>query len=142
MLNDVQENQAAINMYLFQSKLAKQPPSAAFPSPSGSAAVGGDKKKIGAPRRLIWGRGKKKKIGVPAAPQVVLSLPQGHEGSEYMLSFEIGQREGGFYSGRTDGQTDTQTDTQKHPVPYSNIDSLDYKVHARYNTIIFSVKYN
>ena len=26
-----------------------------------------------------------------------------------MLGFEIGQREGGFYSARTDGQTDTPT---------------------------------
>ena len=33
---------------------------------------------------------------------VSLKLPQGHEDSEYVLSFEIGQREGGFYSGRTD----------------------------------------
>ena len=27
---------------------------------------------------------------------------QGHEDSEYVLSFEIGQRESGFYSERTD----------------------------------------
>ena len=45
---------------------------------------------------------------------MVLKLPQDHEDSEYVLSFEIGQREGGFYSGRTD--------TQNHPVPHSNID--------------------
>ena len=38
---------------------------------------------------------------------MVLKLPQGHEGSEYVLSFEIGQREGGFNSARTDGETDT-----------------------------------
>ena len=38
---------------------------------------------------------------------MILKLPQGHEGSEYMLSFEIGQREGGFYSERTDRITDT-----------------------------------
>ena len=33
---------------------------------------------------------------------MVLKHPQGHKGSEYVLSFEIGQREGGFYSGRTE----------------------------------------
>ena len=33
---------------------------------------------------------------------MVFKLPQGHEDSEYVLSFEIGQREGGFYSARTD----------------------------------------
>ena len=38
-----------------------------------------------------------------------LKLLQGHEDSEYMLSFEIGQRESCFYDGRTDGHT--------HPVP-------------------------
>ena len=32
-----------------------------------------------------------------------------HEGSEYVLTFEIGQREGGFYSARTDRQTDRPT---------------------------------
>ena len=49
---------------------------------------------------------------------MVLQLPQGHEDSEYVLSFEIGHGEGGFYS----GQTDTQTDGHTHPVPYSIID--------------------
>ena len=38
---------------------------------------------------------------------MVLKLLHGHEGSEYVLSFEIGQLEGGFYSVRTDTQTDT-----------------------------------
>ena len=38
---------------------------------------------------------------------MVLKLPQGHEGSKYVLSFEIGQREGGFYSEQTDTRTDT-----------------------------------
>ena len=33
---------------------------------------------------------------------MVLRLPQGHEGSEYVLSFEIGQQVGGFCSARTD----------------------------------------
>ena len=31
-----------------------------------------------------------------------LELPQGNEDSEYVLSFEIGQQESGFYSERTD----------------------------------------
>ena len=44
----------------------------------------------------------------PILTQMVFKLPQGHEGSEYVLSFEIGQREGVFYSVRTD--------TQNHPV--------------------------
>ena len=34
----------------------------------------------------------KKKIGTPSAPQMVLKLLQGDEDSEYVLSFEIGQR--------------------------------------------------
>ena len=45
-----------------------------------------------------------------SAPHMVLQLPQDHDDSDYVLSFEIGQRKGGFYSTRTDGQT--------HPVPY------------------------
>ena len=52
----------------------------------------------------------KKKIGAPKVPPMVLRLPQGHEDSEYALSFEIGQWESGFYSERTDGQS--------HPVRY------------------------
>ena len=43
-----------------------------------------------------------KKLGAPSAPQMFIRLPLCHEGSEYVLSFEIGQREDGFYSGRTD----------------------------------------
>ena len=46
---------------------------------------------------------------------MVLRLPLCHEGSEYALSFEIGQREGGFHSARTDRRTDTQTEGQSHP---------------------------
>ena len=42
---------------------------------------------------------------MPSAPKIVLKLPQGHESSKYVLSFEIGQQEGGFYSARTDTQT-------------------------------------
>ena len=36
---------------------------------------------------------------------MVLELPQGHADSEYVLSFEIGQRESGLYSGRADRRT-------------------------------------
>ena len=52
-----------------------------------------------------FGDGKKIKGFVAAESAMVLKLLQGHEDSECVLSFEIGQREGGFYSGRTDGQT-------------------------------------
>ena len=45
-------------------------------------------------------------------PQMVSKFPQGHEDSEYVHSFKIGQREGGFYNRRTDTQTDGQTDRQ------------------------------
>ena len=55
-----------------------------------------------------------KKNGTPSAPQMVLILPQGHEDSEYMLSFEIGQREGHFYSAQTDTQTNRQNYRQTH----------------------------
>ena len=44
---------------------------------------------------------------------MVLRIPQGHEGSEYVLKFEIYQREGGFYSlfyRRTDRITDRRTE--------------------------------
>ena len=44
----------------------------------------------------------KKKIRVRWEPQMVLRLPQGQEVCEYVLSFKIGQREGGFYSAHTD----------------------------------------
>ena len=40
---------------------------------------------------------------------MVLKHPLCHGGSKYVLSFEIGQWEGGFYSGRTN--THRQTDT-------------------------------
>ena len=42
------------------------------------------------------------------APQMVLKLPQSHEDSEYVLSFEIEQGKGSFYSERTDTKTDRQ----------------------------------
>ena len=38
-----------------------------------------------------------------------------------MLGFEIGQRESGFYSERTE----SQTESCQHPVPYYNIDRLN-----------------
>ena len=41
-----------------------------------------------------------------------------------MFSFEIGQRESGFYSERTDRQNHRQTKSCQHPVPYYNIDIL------------------
>ena len=46
---------------------------------------------------------------------MVLNLPQGHKDSEYVLSFEIGQRESGFYSERTDIVTDRVTDRVTEP---------------------------
>ena len=66
------------------NKLAKQPPSAAL---------------------LL------KNIWAHSAPQMHLKLSQGYEDSAYVLSYEIRQREGGFYSARTDTQT-------QDPVPY------------------------
>ena len=53
-------------------------------------------------RKIKW-----KRFGVPSAPQIFLNLPRCHEDSEYVLSFEIGQWEVSFYSGRTDTQTAT-----------------------------------
>ena len=57
-----------------------------------------------------FGGGEKNKIkfGAPSVPQMVLNLPLCHEASEYVLSFEIGQRESGFYSEWTDRITDRQ----------------------------------
>ena len=59
---------------------------------------------------------------------MVLRLPQGHEGSEYVLSFEIGQREGGFYSTRTDTPTDRHTEPPSSALVYRlcNIYFLHY----------------
>ena len=56
----------------------------------------------------------------PILTRMVLKLPLYHEGSEYVLSFEIGQRQVGFYS--------TQTDTQNYPVPHSNIHRYPHKI--------------
>ena len=44
---------------------------------------------------------------------MVLILPQGYEVSEYVLSFEIEQRAGGFYNARTDRHTYRQTKDEK-----------------------------
>ena len=44
-----------------------------------------------------------------SAPQVILKIPRGHENSEYALSFEIGQRESGFYSEQTDRIAETSS---------------------------------
>ena len=45
---------------------------------------------------------------------MVLKHPQGHVDSEYGISFEIGQREGGFYSAQADRHTD------RHTLPHSD----------------------
>ena len=50
----------------------------------------------------------------PSAPPMVLKLHLCHEDSEYVLGFEIKQRESGFYSERTESQTESQS----HPVLY------------------------
>ena len=77
------------NFYEIDKRLAKQPPSAAFPSPSGEAP-------LSAPQMVLTAV--KKKWGA-FEPEMVLTLLQHHEDSEYVLGFEIGQLEGGFYSG-------------------------------------------
>ena len=46
------------------------------------------------------------KFWAPAASHSFKKLSQGHEDSEYVLSLEIGQRESGFYSERTDRITE------------------------------------
>ena len=51
-------------------------------------------------------------------------LPLGHEDSKNALSFEIGQRETGFYSERTKSQTEWQS----HPVAYWYIDSRNTRL--------------
>ena len=51
------------------------------------------KYKFGGSETAAVGGGKKSCL------KMVLKPPQGHEDSEYVLSFKIGQREGGFYSG-------------------------------------------
>ena len=54
-----------------------------------------------------------------------------------MLGFEIGQRESGFYSERTDTQTHRYTDTQTHRVTQPSSTVLVYrfgdnKIHNSY----------
>ena len=66
----------------------KHPPSAGFLSPSGEAV----------PSAAV----KEKKNWGACGANSFKNLPQGHEDPEYVLSFEIGQRESGFYSERTD----------------------------------------
>ena len=63
---------------------------------------------------------------------MVLKLPQGHEDSEYVLSFEIGQREGGFYSARTDThrQTDRITDTPNTVLVYRRFEGFERRFEA------------
>ena len=49
--------------------------------------------------------------------------PQGHEDSEYVLGFEIGQREVvSIANGQTDRQIDSQTESPSHPVAHYNKD--------------------
>ena len=62
------------------------------------AAFSGDKKKMGHHRRPKW----------------FYILDPCHEGYEYVLGFEIEQRESGFYSERTE----SPTESQRHPLPY------------------------
>ena len=50
---------------------------------------------------------------------MVLTLPQGHEDSEYILSFEIGQRESGFYSEQTDRITEPSSTLLVYRYQYS-----------------------
>ena len=47
-----------------------------------------------------------------------LILPQGHEDSKFVLSFEIEQREGDFYSERTESQTDRVTEPSSTLLAY------------------------
>ena len=88
--------------------IAKHPPCAGFLSLSGGAApsLGRTWRPFGA----AFGGGKRNKqkyLGRLWCP-LVLKLPQGHQDSEYVLSFEIGQRESDFCSERTDRITDKQ----------------------------------
>ena len=75
-----------------------------FPRPPGGLSLA-VVKKIEAPSAETTAE---KKIEAPSVLQMVLNLPHGHEDSEYVFNFEIGQRESGFYSARTDGQTHRQ----------------------------------
>ena len=50
-----------------------------------------------------------------AHEQMVFKLPQGHENSEYVLSFEI---EHGKMISIAHEQIESQTDGQTYPVPY------------------------
>ena len=78
---------------MYHTKLAKHPSSAGFLSPSGETAPSAAVKQ-------------KKNLGRLQRPIVLKELPLGHVDSNYVLSFEIGQRESGFYSERTESQTE------------------------------------
>ena len=66
---------------------------------------------IGAPigETAAFGSGEQKKNWSPWAPQIVLKTWPVPWDSKYVLGFEIGQRESGFYRERTDTQSDTAT---------------------------------
>ena len=116
--------------------LAKHLPSAGFLSPSGGAALSASplrrlrrpfgkpppsaavKKKLGCQgrRQLTPPLAVIKKIGASGAPLIsgACGAPNGfkklnpfHEDSEYVLGFEIGQRESDFCSERTESQNHT-----------------------------------
>ena len=87
--------------------------SAAFGAPSEpiweTAALGdvSAQKKLGWLQCPIWGGfggGKKVSRGKMSG---ACGAPNGLQTSEYVLGFQIGQRESGFYSERTDTQRDT-----------------------------------
>ena len=48
-------------------------------------------------------------------------LPQGHEDSEYVLNFEIGQWESGFYSEQTDRQNHGITEPSSTVLLYRHL---------------------
>ena len=57
-------------------------------------------------------------LGVACGAHNFKKLPQGHEDTEYVLSFEIGQRRSGFYSERTDRVTDRVTEPSSTVLVY------------------------
>ena len=62
---------------------------------------------------------------------MVLKLPQGHEDSEYVPIFEIGQRKGGFYSERTESQTDRVTEPFSTVLVYRLV-NIKYDHHSKH----------
>ena len=78
------------------------------------AAFGGDKKI----KKKIWGAlGKKKRDPF-------------HEDSKYVLGFEIGQRESGFYSERTESQTDRVTEPSSTVLVYRYMHRVTHKARS------------